>query len=373
MKSNKINLTIIIFSLIILFFSLGTLFSPKKEFNETENKLLAVKDKSFISNFIDKDGAKTYDRYINDHLIARTSLAAAKYEVLRDAGIKEINGVVKIHDKLIELFRVDDYSITNKNLEQIIRLSQLNENKSIYFMLSPTSQVNFSSEIPIYLNPSSQKQYIKYCYDYVGDYNISAIDILSEITSAKNEYVYYRTDNRWTSYGAYLAYSALGSRMNFSPLGLSNFSIENATYTFKGNLYSKTLDKSITADTMKYYYTNSSQPTTTVKVYNDKGMKEYNDIFLRKYLDEKDKYKSFAGENSYKVEIQTDIDSNKSLLIIKDSYADSMLQFFIHHYKYITVIDPFKTDFKIEDMVSIIKYNDIIYIGNVLDFSSNPM
>ncbi|MFR4023082.1 MAG: DHHW family protein [[Eubacterium] siraeum] len=55
---------------------------------------------------------------------------------------------------------------------------------------------------------ADQKLFIKDCYDSVP--SITGIDVYSALSSAKNDYIYYRTDHHWTSYGAYLGYAEAG-------------------------------------------------------------------------------------------------------------------------------------------------------------------
>ena len=56
-------------------------------------------------------------------------------------------------------------------------------------------------------------------------------------------------------------------------------------------------------------------------------------------LEEKDHYKIFMGGNYAKVTIDTGADTGKSLLVVKDSFANSFLPFLVKDYDTITVLD----------------------------------
>ena len=367
----KSYITCVLFFLVIAFFSLGTLFSPKEEFNEIENRWLAKKPIKFnLSSYLDKSYTKSYENYINDNFIMRTKMVSMKYDVERFQGKSQINDVIKLNDQLIQRFYVDNYSITDNNTENLVKFSQKYPNLTINFMLAPTAQAIFTSEIPAAVNITSQKTYINYCFKRLTGSNITNINILGSVAEAKKDYIYFRTDHHWTSYGAYLGYTDMANKLNFTPLSLADFSIEYASNVFKGTLYSLTLDEGITPDVINYYYRGENQPKTKVKVFDGRDYKEYNSVFFREYLDKKDKYMTYLGGNFPLVEITSDVKSEKSLLLIKDSYANALVPFLIHHYSKITIIDPRFLNGGIENLTNPENYTDIIYVGNVMSFAN---
>ena len=56
-------------------------------------------------------------------------------------------------------------------------------------------------------------------------------------------------------------------------------------------------------------------------------------------LEEKDHYKIFMGGNYAKVVIDTGAGTGRSLLVVKDSFANSFLPFLVREYDTITVLD----------------------------------
>ncbi len=63
-------------------------------------------------------------------------------------------------------------------------------------------------------------------------------------------------------------------------------------------------------------------------------------IFNEEYLNVKDKYSYFLNGNNSKVVVKTKVKNDKRLLIVKDSYAHIMAQFFCQNYEEIHFIDP---------------------------------
>ena len=86
-------------------------------------------------------------------------------------------------------------------------------------------------------------------------------------------------------------------------------------------------------------------------------------IFFRNYLDKKYKYNTFLGQNEPCVSVKTDVTNQKKLLIIKDSYAHSMVQFYMYHYSEITLVDLRYVN-KLSNYVSVDDYDQIMFVYN---------
>lgn len=109
-------------------------------------------------------------------------------------------------------------------------------------------------------------------------------------------------------------------------------SMWNMQASFQGTLYSKTLYNGIEPDTIDLYHLSTNDPSVTVTVKSGSKQTEYSSIFFRDYLDKKDKYCTYMGQNEPFVSVKTKAGNGKKLLIVKDSYAHSMIQFYMHHY-----------------------------------------
>ena len=92
------------------------------------------------------------------------------------------------------------------------------------------------------------------------------------------------------------------------------------------------------------------------------------------YLDKKDKYSLFLDNNHPLIIItNNDIITNKEIIVIKDSYANSLIPFLVNHFKKVHVIDPRYYNLSITSYLKEnpnIKDGLIIYNANGLDDSS---
>ena len=89
-------------------------------------------------------------------------------------------------------------------------------------------------------------------------------------------------------------------------------------------------------------------------------------IYEEKWLNEKDKYSYFLGQNKALLEIQNkSVDNNKKILIVKDSYGNSMIPFIAQEYEYIYVIDPRLYRLDISDYVKENEIEEVLLVYNV--------
>ena len=79
---------------------------------------------------------------------------------------------------------------------------------------------------------------------------------------------------------------------------------------------------------------------TDYVVTDESTNKKSRTIYHSEALETKDNYAVFMGGNKSLFHINIDNDSKKHLLLIKDSYANSLIPFLIPEYESITVVDP---------------------------------
>jgi hypothetical protein len=72
----------------------------------------------------------------------------------------------------------------------------------------------------------------------------------------------------------------------------------------------------------------------------------------------------FFGGNTGLISIETDVSSNRRLLVIKDSYANSFIQYLIPYYETITIIDPRYYTGSINDVMSSGGINEVLFLYN---------
>ena len=390
-KMTPAKLMIALFTVVTLAIPVTTAVLPKQERSENENRSLADFPDIVNHNKMDKAenlgdvvGAIKWDyitvrdenswmddfeNYFSDHLAGREEWVRVRNEIEMLAGKKEINGVYTLDDQLIQAFKEYDPDTVQKSIDAMNGFAANHPDMQVSLMLAPTAQELFSSEIPAYAGYLSEKSFIDECYKKMS--GISTVDCLSFLSGHKNDYVFYRTDHHWTSLGAYYAYCAAAKTLGYSSYGLDRFNIETASSSFRGTLYSKTLDNSITPDSIDYYMLASGEPKVKMTVFDGRNETAYDSMYVRSYLDVKDKYSSFTGSNSPLVTIETDVDNGKNLLLIKDSYAHSLVPFLSKHYSKITMVDMRYINTDLNNLIDLSEYQQAMFMFNVVSFSSD--
>ena len=81
-------------------------------------------------------------------------------------------------------------------------------------------------------------------------------------------------------------------------------------------------------------------------------------------LKEKDKYAMFLGGNSGLIDIRTTADSTDRLLIVKDSYANSLMPFLMPYYREIFMVDPRYYYGDIHEIMENNKITSVLFLYN---------
>ena len=368
-KENIYKILLIgLFALISVAVPVATIISsaqlPENAFSENENR------------YLEKMPEFNFDK-VTDRIVLREQWIGLMNDFDRILGKKEIKGIFTEDGRMMQSWRTSDYSVdsVNKNLAAMEKFAEKYPKMKMYFMLAPNAQEIYSDTLPANCGAADQKLFIKNCYDSLP--SITGIDVYSGLLAAKNEYIYYRTDHHWTSYGAYIGYKSAASTMKFTAYSEDKFSIEHASNEFRGTLYSKTLDNSITPDTIDIYALANNEPQVKVSVYKSGAEPDstYDSLYFREFLDVKDKYSTFLGQNVPRIDIDSEIPQENdkgSLLIIKDSYAHSLIPFLTKNYSHITVLDLRYINSDLSSIgVNLKDYENVLFMYNVITFSQD--
>ena len=142
--------------------------------------------------------------------------------------------------------------------------------------------------------------------------------------------------------------------MGYKPLPLSDFEKEKVTDSFLGTTWSASGIKWQKGEEIDFYRW-EGDGDFTMRVLDPSGqlsdcegqrtVEEDGDVYsvfdsyyIRDFLDKKDKYASFIGGNFGYTEIYKNTDGQReTLLILKDSFANSMVQFLARDYDLIMI------------------------------------
>ena len=364
MRLKQLKISALIFIILLIVLPIATAFSKKETKSDMENRTLATFPKFSIQSVRDKSFMNGFESYISDHFIGRIKWNELKVDTELLIGKKEINNIYITDNMLLEKLQEPNYPEINKSVDAINNLAERFKNPEYYVLVAPTSAGIYLDKLPNNAPQVQQKEaVIDYIYGSLSD-NITSIDVYNNLYASKDEYIYYRNDHHWTSLGAYYAYNTAIQKLGFTPIPYSKFNIEHASDDFKGTFYSKSLYNGIKADTIDIYTMDKSKGIQSMVVNDGTSETTFDTLYDRSYLDTKDKYGTFLSENNPIVTVKTNIQNDKKILIIKDSYANSVVPFLAEHYSEITILDLRYIGITSENIVNINDYNQVLFLYN---------
>lgn len=313
---------------ILVALALASLLTPEREFSPNENRYLQLTPELSWATLMDGTFTKKAEDYVSDQIALRDTWMETASLVQRAALRQEINDTwLGRSGRYFAKVTPDTFDTAQyeKNLEQVRTFFDSNPDKDCRIMMVPTPAYMLRDDLPANAPLFDAAS----CFDtLLGEFGPEAIDLRTALT-ANAEDMYYRTDHHWTSEGALTAYGAWCAATGHER---QDWQLETASTCFWGTLYSKVLLP--------------DSPYDRVTIASDAAIRsmdcdgEVSDsLYSMAALEEKDHYKIFMGGNYAKVVIDTGANTGKSLLVVKDSFANSFLPFLVRDYDTITVLD----------------------------------
>ncbi len=321
-KNKIISIGFIIILIILL---LVNIFKHDQEISMSERRKLAQFPKITINNLINGEVSKKFDDYSIDQFIARDSFRRIKsifnIYVLRqkdDNKLFEKNGALykmeyPLNENNINTSKDKINNIYNNYLKGINVYYAIIPDKTYYLKEDKHLKINYDILKEISLNKLKNMQYI---------------DIWDDLTLDD----YYRTDLHWKQENLDKVVYKIKSDMKIQNPSELNY-IKNNVGTFYGTYYSQ-FGVNVEPDEM-YILTNDI--IENCKTYNYEK-KETNKIYdMNNHKDKYDIYLSGATPLIYIENLNAN--TEKELLLFRDSYGSSIAPLLVQDYKKITLID----------------------------------
>lgn len=366
----------VLFSLFIGGILVGSLLAPDKEFSELENRYLQTPPKLSLENLQSGKFMEDAEDYVNDHVIGRDLWVALKAWSERLSGKQENNGVYfGKNDTLIN--RLDEPSwedipaqggtSAKPGLETsagYVNALVNNVDVPVYFGIIPSAAEIWSDRLPEGAPTADEKAIIDRLYDTVQTYTI---DVYSALEEHKDEDIYYRTDHHWTSLGAYYGYTALMEAMGMEAAPLNEDAKVTVTDSFYGTIFSNSGVRWVAPDHIDRYISGDGLKVTA---YFD-GTPTDSTLYVDSYLDKKDKYSSFLGGNQPLCIIETEHTDAPKVLVIRDSYSDSLAPFLTQNFSEIHLFDPRMNLNSVKDYVETNEIDQVVVLYSISNFISS--
>ena len=311
----------------VVVYALFFLFLPKESTSALERRSLSKAPSVTADSVFSGQFGKDAETYMSDHFPGRSKLVGlyAKWGLL--TGRNGQNGIyIGKDERLYPTPTAINEALIERNCAAMREFVCNNGLKASYLIVPSVGSLD-ADGLPQNHAPYRDAEIL------------SAIDKqLSEFTkitpSLQTEH-FYRTDHHWTSQGAYQAYLACAKAYGFAANPEEAYR-KQTERDFYGTSYAKAGIWEITGDEIELW---RGQANISVEIHDDAAAPIYaDDVFFEDALKTMDMYNVYLDGNHGRVRL-TNPQGQGKLLVIKDSFAQTLVPFLAEHYAQIDMID----------------------------------
>lgn len=323
------------FLFFLIFFAIFLIVSPPKEFSDQENRALSQWRAPSLSSLSDGSFFTHFSRTCSDQFPFRARFCELKARAERALGKSENNGVLFGNDGyLIFKNEYENLSVARENLQAMQDFSSHSE-LSVACLLVPRCIDTMNDQLPSYYAPDDEIYQLLQDTDMVDLIPLEAFRKESQSTQ-----IFYRTDHHWTTHGAYLSYVELAPLLGIQPYGQDFFEQVIVSKTFRGTADSAVGGIAEQEDSIILYRYKEDDRFIRTDLQTGTVRDGFYDF---EALAKKDQYRIFLGGNTALLSIESSQSESKTsrprMLLIKDSFANSLAPFLALHFD-LTLLDP---------------------------------
>lgn len=330
--------------------SLTLFLTPDKTYSDDEKRALATAPQFSLQALFDGTYTQQLGDYFSDQFPLRTAFVRLKTSCERWMLRGENNGVLFGKDGyLIARAEYTDaqYAVLERNLRAVNDFSLLlaaeeqTANIPFYLAAVPRSVDVNQIHLPDGYGADAQTVWTRLS-QATQDTALSMVDLREPLTRAADDgtQVWFRTDHHWTTEGAYLAYVALGDVLGYTPYNRDAFTLEEVSDDFLGTTYSSAGLTTEQADSITLWRYQGDENYRTDIYQGGTVVRSLSGFYDTEALEGKDQYSVFLGGTNAHIRVEpSESSSLPTLILIKDSYAQSLAPFLARHYRLI-LLDP---------------------------------
>lgn len=361
-KIRKIGLIIILLFWVAL--SLGLLFFPKREFsNEERRKLNAVPELTF-ETVMDGSWVSDLEEYSLDHFPLRQTFRILKSFFHFGVLSQNDNNKIYIHDGYAAKM---EYPLNGKSVDVAIsKFTKIYEtylkkqNCNIFFSIVPDKNYFLADE----------SSHLKYDYDILFE-KIKAIEWSEYVDITSNLKIddYYKTDTHWKHENLLNVSRLILDKMGASAFSKDELRLKALEDDFYG-VYFGQAALPMRSDVLKYYTNKTIESATVFDYETNKTMQIY-DLELD---DNRDKYDLYLHGAKALLRIDNpSAETDKELVVFRDSFASSIIPLLIKDYKTVAVIDIRYIQSTILSQFVDFKNKDILFLYSPLVLNNSTI
>ena len=372
----KLKVFIIVEFCLILFSSpVATLLSSDKEFSDMENRELAQKPVFSGKSFLDCRYQDNYEEWLNDQFFWRDGWSFVAANLQAAFGKKDINGVyLGKNGCLLEKYQETDFEQEQVNentgyLSKFLNYAVKHYGKDhVHCIMLPSKAGALPDSLPVFAGPFDTGKVLKGLKDSLDEPDV-LLDAGEILRKHQKEYIYYRTDHHWTTLGAYYAWTQFAEAAGLPVKGLGYYQRETVFTRFYGTTYNKA-HIGVKPNSVELFHNPGEK---RIHVDMDDGKLVAGSVY---FLEEAEKgfnkYNIFFSKNTFKIVVTTQAGTGKSLLLVKDSFANCFVPFLAEDYDQIIMVDYRYGKVPMKDIMEQYKdITDVLVMFNTEKFMQN--
>lgn len=359
----------VIFMVLLLGLAGKEALSHQRTYSPVEKRELQTRPEISITKVLDGGFQKKYESYLRDQFPGRDHWVSFQTDMELFMGKNEIHNVyIGKNHYLLEHYTKKEFDPQqiSKNLQALEKfVGKAKQNADVHVMMVPTKSWVLREKLPAFAPHYKEQKF----YDALQQ-KLEKEDVLISVEPVldahKEEEIYYRTDHHWTTLGAWYAYEqytkAVGGDLQKAQ-GKKKFRC--ISKDFYGTTYAK-INYARQADKIEIY-----EPADKLRVVYNMGEKKTKTLYDFSFLKTADQYSVFTGGNQAVLEITGGIKNGKTLLLIKDSFANSILPFLAEDYEKLVVVDLRQLNVSGDRLLEMFSPTDILILYNSAQFAQD--
>ena len=359
----------VIFMVLLLGLAGKEALSHQRTYSPVEKRELQTRPEISITKVLDGRFQKKYESYLRDQFPGRDHWVSFQTDMELFMGNNEIHNVyIGKNHYLLEHYTEKEFDPQqiSKNLQALEKfVGKAKQNADVHVMMVPTKSWVLREKLPAFAPHYKEQKF----YDALQQ-KLEKEDVLISVEPVldahKEEEIYYRTDHHWTTLGAWYAYEqytkAVGGDLQRAQ-GKKKFRC--ISKDFYGTTYAK-INYARQADKIEIY-----EPEDKLRVVYNMGEKKTKTLYDVSFLKTADQYSVFTGGNQAVLEITGGIKNGKTLLLIKDSFANSILPFLAEDYEKLVVVDLRQLNVSGDRLLEMFSPTDILILYNSAQFAQD--
>ena len=318
-----------LFCAFLFLMALLLLILPKRRFSEREKRYLAEAPKFSAASVLSGAWGEQAEDYLADHLPGRDFFVGVNAYFDLITGRQPGKDILAVGGgRLVESPASWDEAMAAKNMDAVRSFAQ-DCTIPVDLMLIPSAGWAAKESVSSLLGTYEDDAMIQALYERSGN-ELGCVELCPRFEGQADWY--FRTDHHWNSRGAYEGLCAYLGFVNRScPPESAYERIDGGI--FRGSTWSRSALWLTPGDALELW-----QPAGEISVTNAESEETHDGVFYWERLEEEDKYTVNLDGNHSLVRTENP-DGEGKLLVIRDSFANSLGTFLAGEYETVVLVD----------------------------------